>query len=486
MIFLSVQPDTIYFVWQVELQLFNLQQRNWPVRGIHVLFAYSEESGINQEAKSLCDKFPNSPIFFYPDTRENKKYASTIRPHILQKHFAKFPYLRHEAIFYIDSDVIFREIPDFTELLSDDKWYASNTQSYMNCDLLINAFGYDNFEKMCHIVGVSAKEVIKNKFNTGGAQYIIKDIPADFWHNVEYESNELYDYLYHILFENTNHNFFRNYPISVWLTEMWVVYWNTILVGKPFVIHPIMDFCWANGTKTQWNTTYMLHYTGGSKGVFFKKTDFTYATPFYRDLSYITDDSSSAGIRDLILSYRSILNESRIKYNDVTFVILAQDAISLKLNLDYLLKYIDSNFLVIGQDSFESICKTYTLDNIQFVHLDIATGKNVDNVLSGIDFKTDKIGVVSSDSIMPIQQIQQAVEKANNFYKVCPYNKIYKMDVLTSFLFEKLLDCEFLKSNVGKLFPKQDTNSLKCFFINRRKKISTEITAINGYLFLNH
>lgn len=180
------------------------------------------------------------------------------------------------------------------------------------------------------------------------------------------------------------------------------------------------------------------------------------------------------------------MNESRIKYNDVTFVILAQDAVSLKLNLDYLLKYIDSNFLVIGQDSFESICKTYTLDNIQFVHLDITTGKNVDNVLSGIDFKTDKIGVVSSDSIMPIQQIQQAVEKANNFYKVCPYNKIYKMDVLTSFLFEKLLDCEFLKSNVGKLFPKQDTNSLKCFFINRRKKISTEITAINGYLFLNH
>lgn len=111
------------------------------------------------------------------------------------------------------------------------------------------------------------------------------------------------------------------------------------------------------------------------KGCFFKKTDFTYATPFYRDLSYITDDSSSAGIRDLILSYRSILNESRIKYNDVTFVILAQDAISLKLNLDYLLKYIDSNFLVIGQDSFESICKTYTLDNIQFVHLDITTEK---------------------------------------------------------------------------------------------------------------
>lgn len=154
MIFLSVQPDSIYFVWQVELQLFNLQQKNWPAKGIHVLFAYSEEAGVNREVKSLCEKFPDCPIFFYPDTRENKKYASTIRPHLLQKHFAQFPELKHEAIFYIDSDVIFREIPDFTALLSDDNWYASDTQSYMSCDLLIDALGYDVFENMCRIVGV--------------------------------------------------------------------------------------------------------------------------------------------------------------------------------------------------------------------------------------------------------------------------------------------------------------------------------------------
>lgn len=486
MIFLSVQPDTIYFVWQVELQLFNLQQKNWPVEGIHVLFAYSEESGVNQEAKSLCEKFPNCPIFFYPDTRKNKKYASTIRPHLLQKHFTQFSELRHEAIFYIDSDVIFREIPDFSALLSDDNWYASNTQSYMSCDLLINAFGYDVFENMCRIVGVSAREVIKNKFNTGGAQYIIKDIPSDFWYNVENESNELYDYLHCVLFENTNHDFFKKYPISIWLTEMWVVFWNTILVGKPFIVHPIMDFCWANETKKQWDTTYMLHYTGGFKGRFFKKTDFTYTTPFYRDLSYVSDESSSVGIRDLISSYRSILNKGRIKYNDVTFVIFAYDVVSLKLNLNYLLKYIDSTFLVIGYSSFENVCKTYLSDNIQFVLLDRETEKNIDDILLEIDFKTDKIGVISSDSIMPIQQIQLAIDMTNDIYKVCPYTKSYKMDILTSFLFEKLLDCDFLTSNIGKLLPEQDVNNLKCFFVNRKNNPSTEITMINGYLFLNN
>lgn len=395
--FLSVQPDTIYFIWQVELQLYNLQQKNWPMKGIHVLFAYSEELGISQEAKFLCEKFPDCPVFFYSDTRKNRRYASTIRPHILQKHFVQFPELRHEAIFYIDSDVIFRELPDFTKLLSDDKWYASNTKSYMSCDLLINAFGYEKFEKMCDIIGVSAQEVIKNKSNTGGAQYIIKDIPSDFWHNVEIKSYELYDYLYSILFENTNHNFFKIYPISIWLTEMWVVYWNTILVGKPFVVHPIMDFCWANDTKEQWNSTYMLHYTGGYEGAFFRKTDFTYLAPFYSDLSYISDDSSSAGIRDLILSYRSILNERRIKYNDVTFVIVAQDAASLKLNLDYLLKYFDSNFLVIGLDFLEPICRRYANEKIQFVLSDIKAEKDIENILSRIDITTDKIGVLYSD-----------------------------------------------------------------------------------------
>ena len=486
MIFLSVQPDSIYFVWQVELQLFNLQQKNWPAKGIHVLFAYSEEAGVNREAKSLCEKFPDYPIFFYPDTRKNKKYASTIRPHLLQKHFAQFPELKHEAIFYIDSDVIFREIPDFTTLLSDDNWYASDTQSYMSCDLLIDALGYDVFENMCRIVGVSAAEVIKNKSNTGGAQYIIKDIPADFWCKVENESNELYDYLHHILFENTNHDFFKNYSVSIWQTEMWVVYWNTILAGKPFVVHPMMDFCWANETRARWNTTYMLHYTGGTKGNFFRKTDFTYATPFYRDLSYIPDESSSVGIRDLIQSYRSVLNQKRIKYNDVTLAIWAHDVVSLKLNLDYLSKYVDSTYMVIGDSSIENVCKTHISDKIQFILLDGEPEKNVNDILSEIDFKTDKIGVISSDSIIPIQQIQQAIDRTNDVYKVCPYTKSYKMDVLTSFLFEKLLDCDFLISNKGKLLSSQNESTLKCFFVNRKNDPSKAIAMINGYLFLNN
>lgn len=487
MIFLSAQPDTIYFAWQVELQLFNLQQKGWPAKGIHVLFAYSEELGINPEVQSLCKKFPDCPIYFYPDTRKNKKYASTIRPHILQKHFARFPELRHETIFYIDSDVIFREIPDFSILLDDSNWYASNTQSYMSCDLLVNAFGYDVFENMCHIVGVSPEEVIKHKSNTGGAQYIIKDIPSNFWYNVENESNELYDYLYNVLFVNTNHDFFKKYPISIWLTEMWVVYWNTILVGKPFAIHPIMDFCWAYETKERWNATYMLHYTGGLKGGFFKKIDYTYTTPFYSDLSYISEDSSSIGIRDLILSYRTILDQERIKYNDVTFVIYAQDETSLKLNLDYLLKYIDSNFVVIGHlPSFTNVCKAYISENIQYIPLDRKVEKNIDDILSDINVETDKIGVISSICIIPIQQIQQAIDLVKDTYKVYPYAISYQMDVLTSFLFKKLLDHHFLISNIGKLIPVQDTNNVNCFFLNRKNNPSVEAMMTNGYLFLNN
>ena len=195
MIFISAQPDTTYFIWQVELQLFNLLQKCWPADKIHVLFAYSEENGINPEALRLQDKFPDSPIYFYADTRLNKEYSVTVRPHILEKHLTCFPKLRTEALFHLDSDVIFREIPDFSILEFDDNWYASDTRSYMSCDLLIDYFGYDVFKNMCGIINVLPEEVIKYRSNTGGAQYIIKNTPVGFWSKVESDCNKLYDYL---------------------------------------------------------------------------------------------------------------------------------------------------------------------------------------------------------------------------------------------------------------------------------------------------
>jgi hypothetical protein len=40
-----------------------------------------------------------SGFFFYPDTRNNPPYISSVRPHVLKKHFAARPELKDEALF---------------------------------------------------------------------------------------------------------------------------------------------------------------------------------------------------------------------------------------------------------------------------------------------------------------------------------------------------------------------------------------------------
>lgn len=486
MIFLSAQPDATYFIWQVELQLFNLEQLNWPKENIHVLFSYAPDLGINPEASLICKKFPNHHIYFYEDTRVNKKYSSTIRPHIIEKHFALYPDLRKETIFYIDSDVIFKELPDFSTLLNDDIWYASDTRSYMGSEVLINALGYETFKHMCDIVGVSTQDVMKNEINTGGAQYIIKNIPLNFWSKVEKDSNEMYEYLHDVLFVNTSHDFLKKYPISIWLTEMWVVFWNTILFGKTFVTHPLLNFCWAYQTTEKWENSHILHYTGGTKGNFFKKINYTYASPFYEDLSYIDKNSCSAVLKDLILLYRSYLNKNRFILNDITIIIPIQDKpISIPI-LDYLIKYIKSNFIILGSSFDLKTSKYESYKNIKFIKQDNVDISNIAEELSTIEIKTNYIGIIPSHYILPIQQLIRTVyllQESNNQI-IQPYTRCLKIDTLSHFLFQRVLEEEFLFSNIGKFEEIENKYKNECLFFHKEKFKNSIKKEIEGYIFI--
>lgn len=497
MIFLSAQPDSLYFIWQIELQLFHLRQCGWAKENVHVLISYNPNQGPSEQAKSLVNRFSEYSIFLYTDTRKNRRYASTVRPHIIEKHFESFPSLRKEAIFYIDSDVIFREIPNFSKLLNDEYWYASDTQSYMGSNVIINALGYDTFSNMCDIVKISPDLVMKKEKNTGGAQYIIKDIPAWFWPKVEEDSNNLYNYLYELLYVDTNHNFFEKQAFDIWLTEMWVVCWNAMLAKKPFVIHPMLDFCWANQSKELWDRTYMLHYTGGGQGNFFRKTDFLLSTPFYTDLSYISDDSSSAQLKELITSYRANLDKERIVMDDMTFVIpICTKSLSSIDNLKYLLKYINANIMILEVGKSAKINPKALPNMVIYKHcININAISNELKDLANSDITTDYWGIIPSDCILPINQIVEAVNmlRDNSAKVVYPFTTRLKVDVLTKHLFSKILDDTFLVQNIGKLLTLNKALEICPVFMESKRLMEfsketqvehdVNISRIPGYLF---
>ena len=53
MIYISAQPDSTYFVWQLEIQFRNFRSLSIPRDNVHVLIGYDNELGLKEEIKTF-------------------------------------------------------------------------------------------------------------------------------------------------------------------------------------------------------------------------------------------------------------------------------------------------------------------------------------------------------------------------------------------------------------------------------------------------
>ena len=194
MIYISAQPDEVYFLWQLELQLYNFHSVGIGNESIHILVGYSPEKGIHPFFKEFADKHKETHIYFYPDNRKKKKYLPSIRPHLLSQHFKNHQELEKETIFYHDSDILFTDTPNWDSLCKDEVWYVSDTHSYLDSKYFRRFVDDNEFAKICDILSLTPEDVIKQDDNAGGAQYILKKCTSEFWNKVENDCERLFTY----------------------------------------------------------------------------------------------------------------------------------------------------------------------------------------------------------------------------------------------------------------------------------------------------
>lgn len=216
MIYISAQPDSYYFLWQLQLQLFNFNRLKIRPDQIHVLLGYNAQRGISPYFQSFIEKNKQAHFFLYPDTRKNRNYESSIRPHIISKHFKSNSWLCQETLFYHDSDIIFTELPDFDKMLKDDVWYGSNTGRYNDSSYIESRIGKNGFSKMANLLKIDSKSIKQNDENVAGAQYILKNVSVDFWKAVERSSEKMYNLLTRL----NNQQPTKNSNIQAWCADM--------------------------------------------------------------------------------------------------------------------------------------------------------------------------------------------------------------------------------------------------------------------------
>jgi hypothetical protein len=264
--YICAQPRLVYYAWQVEVMINNFIKRGINPNNIDIVVAWNPNDDTSKPEtiemwNKLSSHYNTVRFFFYKDTREQPiRYISSIRPNVLKQHFKKHPELQYEAIFYHDCDIVFTKDPDFSKFLDDDIWYLSDTNSYINYDYIISK-GQDVYDKMCEIVKMPKMIPKLMNDNSGGAQYILKNIDWMFWDKVESDCEKLY---YEITQLNTQKKIEdpSYHELQIWCADMWAVLWNGWTKGNETEVVKEMDFCWATDLTERWNGVTIFHNAG--------------------------------------------------------------------------------------------------------------------------------------------------------------------------------------------------------------------------------
>ena len=153
--------------------------------------------------------------------------------------------------------------------------------------------------------------VEKNEEGSGGAQYLMKGVTAEYWKEVKEDSLMLYKYMSDRENEerkSLSAEELKTYnPIQKWCADMWSVLWGAWKMGAQTIVTPDLDFSWGTSSIADYNRCNIMHnagVTGERADTLFYKANFRDSSPFDADLSFVTPDTASAKYVEAILYAR--------------------------------------------------------------------------------------------------------------------------------------------------------------------------------------
>lgn len=291
MLFVTTQPDSDYYIWQIQVQLTNFKKFGSEDKCI-VIFGFNPTIGVNPKVYDL-EKKTRATILYYPDNRDlsSRLYSPSIRPHLLKQLYERdYNLIIDKNFLYLDCDVIFTQYPIFSKLNTEKCVHISDTSNHISFDK-IKKKNKILFEEMCRSVGISSYVVDKNKGSAGGIVFLFKKynyFDYEFWNKVERDSNSVYKLM---LVSNDKYSRFELITANKWalLWNLWLIGYDTKTsteLGVTLATDPIENWGMYNLFNNAGVTNENSHYL-------FNKSDFREKTPFFADHSHVSEKYTS-------------------------------------------------------------------------------------------------------------------------------------------------------------------------------------------------
>jgi hypothetical protein len=298
-ILITCQPDDQYFIWQNHLYIESCLEKGFTEDQIHILLYKPKGRVFNNNWKKLKSIYPKLNIFSYEDKGVQQHlsvYIPVLRPHLLWQHFETFPELQDRTIIYTDCDILWTDKLDLTGLLEDDINYVSDANSYLNYSYFErknkeilpgkDLTGRDFLKEVCKIVGIDKQVVIDNNLNTGGVQYILKNIDSSFWKKVEEDVIKIRKHLLQV-----NRDFYKdeNAGIQSWCADLWAVQFNLWYFSKKTQVTEKLNFAWSSDSINKIEINPILH-NAGITGTFMNGVPCFYKGKYHLGLDPTKDE----------------------------------------------------------------------------------------------------------------------------------------------------------------------------------------------------
>lgn len=281
--YICVQPASLYYAWQIEVMLYSFIKNKVQPQDIHIILAV-QGNYKDDYFEQLQFRYPKVNFKFYQDDRPTSFYISSIRPYLLSKYFKENPQLEKEIIFYHDCDVVLTKPLEVDHLLNDNTWYLSNTISYIGYEY-VKSKGDDVLNKMLQIMDMKEEIIKENQFNSGGAQYIMKNVTSDFWNRVYTDCEKLFAQITQL----NNHKKQQDptyHELQIWCADMWAVLWGAWRLGIKTKIDEKLNFTWASSPIAEWKMNSLFHNAGvtNDKKMFYKG-NYIHKLPYNEELT---------------------------------------------------------------------------------------------------------------------------------------------------------------------------------------------------------
>jgi hypothetical protein len=250
--FLFAQPAKKRFAWELHTVINSLSKLGVDKKDIILLFA--------KEDDSVLMEFNDCRVYSYEDDRFDKSYIPSIKPYLFYRYLSEDSERENETYVYLDSDTIILDLEAFKVPVTKSRWYCSDAIGYIGLDYIKSVTNSSRtLEVMTDAIKVPIEWLESIQNNSGGAQWVIKNPKAGYWHDVYVNSIVLYRAIEPL--ETT---------LQKWTAEMWAQLWTMYHYGISPKVSNKLSFAWSTNDSIGKNK--IIHNAGVTEdmGLFFK------------------------------------------------------------------------------------------------------------------------------------------------------------------------------------------------------------------------